>query len=88
MDNKKNINEDTFWEIVNKGLTDAAKSNGTLRKGQAVWNHFMDVVNSQFPEKTELFKKLVGTEKDPFYTDNNLPSFYESAEKIMVDNTL
>lgn len=77
------MKEQKFWDIINLGYVDAAKSKGTLRKGQAVWNTFVDFINEEYPDKIQELRDLLGTENDPFYLDSNLPNFIEAAKRIL-----
>lgn len=47
-----------------------------LRKGQKLFNNFAEKLQNE-----EWFKNVIGTNKDPFYKDENIPKFLNEIVK-------
>lgn len=47
-----------------------------LRKGQKLFNNFAEKLQTE-----EWFKNIIGTNKDPFYTDENISRFLNEIVK-------
>ena len=61
-----------FNDIYIKSITNYKP----LRKGQNLFNKFAEILQTE-----EWFKNLIGTNKDPFYTDENILRFLDEIIK-------
>ena len=61
-----------FNDIYNQSITNYKP----LRKGQKLFNNFAEKLQTE-----EWFKNIIGTNKDPFYKDENISRFLNEIVK-------